>query len=126
MMKGRLIIAIITTILEEAAIFVVGVWGLPKIGVKLPLWGILLIMIGWVTYGTITYRAGTQALMIGHTIGLSNMVGVKGKVASPLNPEGMVKVNGELWKARSESGNLETGEQITVVGQDRLKLIVKK
>jgi membrane-bound ClpP family serine protease len=125
-MRGRLIVAIATTILEEAAIFVVGLWGLPKIGVNIPLWGILLIMIVWVTYGTITYKAGTQALKQRHPTGLMNMVGIKGEVTSPLKPEGMVKVNGELWKARTENGNLAAGEQIIVVGQERLTLVVKK
>jgi membrane-bound ClpP family serine protease len=125
-MRGRLIVAITTTILEEAAIFVVGLWVLPKIGILIPLWGILLIMIGWVTYGTITYRAGTQALNQGHPTGLMNMVGIKGEVISPLNPEGMIKVKGELWKARAENGNLAAGEQIIVIGRERLTLVVKK
>jgi membrane-bound serine protease (ClpP class) len=126
MMRGRLIVAITTTILEEAGIFIVGLWGLPKIGLRIPLWGILLIMIAWVTYGIITYRAGTQALNQKHATGLMNMVGIKGEVTIPLNPEGMVKVKGEHWKARSEGGNLAAGEEITVTGQERLTLIVKK
>jgi membrane-bound ClpP family serine protease len=125
-MRGRLIVAITTTILEEAAIFAVGLWGLPKIGIRIPLWGIILIMIAWVVYGNITYRAGSRALNKENTIGLVSMIGTKGEVTSPLNPEGMVKVRGELWKARSESGDISSGEEVTVTGQERLALVVKK
>jgi len=38
----------------------------------------------------------------------------------------MVKIKGELWKATSEGGVLDTGDEITVVGQDGLRLIVRK
>jgi len=59
-------------------------------------------------------------------MGLPAMVGSRGKVVSPLSPEGMVKIKGELWKAASEGGVLDIGDEITVVGQDGLRLIVRK
>ena len=59
-------------------------------------------------------------------IGLQTMVGTKGKVASPLTPEGLVRIKGELWRAVSAEGNVNTGEQVEVVEEDGLKLIVRK
>ena len=41
-------------------------------------------------------------------------------------PEGMVRIKGELWRAKSASGRMDTGEEVTVVRQDGLKLIVRK
>jgi len=59
-------------------------------------------------------------------IGLQTMIGSRGKVARPLAPEGMVRIKGELWGATSEEGEIDIGEEVIVVGEDGLKLIVRK
>lgn len=59
-------------------------------------------------------------------IGLPGMVGCKGRVASPLIPQGLVRIKGELWIAKSTSGNIDAGEEVIVVEQDGLKLVVAK
>ena len=125
-MKGRLIIAIVSTTLEEAALAVGVLWGLPKLGIHIPLWVLIIVMVAWGTYTVITYRMGSRALRKKPVNGLTAMVGSEGKVVSPLGPEGMVRIKGELWKAKSAGGEMDTGEKVTVVGQDGLKLIVRK
>ena len=124
-MTGRLILAIVSTILEETAIVVIVLWGLPQIGVDIPLAGLIALMVAWGTYSVITYRMGSRALMKKPVISLPHMVGGKGKVVSPLAPEGLVKIKSELWVAESASGEIEPGAQVIVVAQDRLKLIVR-
>ncbi|UCD09118.1 MAG: hypothetical protein JSU79_00270 [Dehalococcoidales bacterium] len=126
MNRPRLIFAIISTIIEEIAIAAAGIWGLPKIGVDFPLWGIGLIMIAWLSYSVYTFKKGTKALMIGHILGMPNMVGTKGRVTSSLNPEGWVRIRGELWSATSISGEIRQGRDVIVTGQKRLKLEVKE
>ena len=54
------------------------------------------------------------------------MVGCKGEVVSRLVPEGMVRIKGETWRARSDSGEIQEGIEVIVVAQDRLELIVQK
>jgi membrane-bound serine protease (ClpP class) len=54
------------------------------------------------------------------------MVGSQGKVVSPLDPQGVVRIKGELWKATSAAGRIDTGEEVTVVRQEGLKLIVRQ
>ena len=125
-MKGRLIIAIISTLLEEAALAVIVLWGLPKLGIHIPLWVLILVMLGWGAYTVITYRMGSRALRRKPVHGLTAMLGSEGEVVSPLAPEGMVRIKGELWRAKSASGRMDTGEEVTVVEQDGLKLIVRK
>ncbi len=50
----------------------------------------------------------------------------KGIVVRDLNPEGMIKARGELWKARSEDGKtIETGTEVEVVRAETLNLWVK-
>ena len=125
-MKGRLIIAIVSTTLEEAALAVGVLWGLPKLGIHIPLWVLIIVMAAWGAYTVTTYRMGSRALRRKPIVGLLNMVSSKGKVVRSLVPEGLVRIKGELWRAESASGRLDTGEKVTVVGQDGLKLIVRK
>ena len=123
---ARLILAIFSTMLWEAALVAIILWGLPELGIKIPLAGLIALMAVLGAYSVITYRIGSQALRRKPIIGLPDMIGTKGRVISPLAPEGTVKIGDELWEAASITNSIETGEKITVVAQDRLKLIVRK
>jgi len=122
----RLVLAIISILLEEGAIFVIWRWALPHFDIELPLYVLVTIMVGWLVYAVATFIIVTRALGKKAFIGLQTMVGSKGKVARPLAPEGMVRIKGELWGATSEEGKMDIGEEVTVVGEDGLKLIVRK
>jgi membrane-bound serine protease (ClpP class) len=125
-MSARLILAIISTLLEEAALVAIVLWGLPRLDIEIPLAGLIALMAAWGVYSVVTYRRGSRALRKRPLGGLPDMVGSQGGVVSPLVPEGLVRIKGELWQAKSASGRMDTGEEITVVGQDGLKLIVRK
>jgi membrane-bound serine protease (ClpP class) len=60
------------------------------------------------------YAAGEES-MIGHT----------GTVREPLNPSGMVFVDGALWQATSRTGPLAAGAAVRVVAVDGLRLSVE-
>ena len=125
-MTARLILAIISTLLEEAAIVVIALWGLPQVGIQIPIPGLIVLMAIWGTFSIFTYRMGSRALRKKPTIGLPDMTGSKGKVVSPLVPEGLIKIKGELWMAKSANGDIDINEEVTVVERDGLKLIVRK
>ena len=125
-MMARLILAIISTLLEEAALVVIVLWGLPQIGIQLPLPGLLAVMVVWGAYSVFTYRIGSRALRQKPVMSLPDMVGCQGKVVSPLAPEGLVKIRGELWVAKSDSGEMKVGKEVIVVRQDSLKLLVRE
>ena len=125
-MTGRLIFFIISALLEEAAIAVIVLWGLPQVGIQIPLWGLIIIMVAWIAYSIITFRLGTRALIRKEIAGLPNMIGTKGKVVSSLTPEGLVRIKGELWVAKSATGEMKPGGEVIVVGQERLKLVVRE
>ncbi len=101
-------------------------WGLPLLGIRIPLAGLIALMVAWGAWSVITYRMGSRALRRKPVQGLTVMLGSEGEVVSPLIPEGMVRIKGELWVAKSASETMDTGEKVTVVGQDGLKLIVRK
>jgi len=125
-MTARLILAIFSTLLEEAALVVVVLWGLPQLGIHIPLAGLIALMVAWGAFSIFTYRMGSRALRRKPLIGLPGMVGSKGEVVSPLAPKGVVRIKGELWESTSAGGRIDIGEEVTVVGQDGLKLVVRK
>jgi membrane-bound ClpP family serine protease len=118
--------AILSTILEEFIIAMGVLWLLPMWDIYIPLWLLFLAMFAWAAISIFVYRKGTHALMLGHIVGLQNMVGCKGEVVSRLAPAGMVMIKGELWLARSNGGGMEEGTKVIVVSQNRLELVVRK
>jgi len=126
MTTARLILAILSTLLEEAAVVAVVLWGLPKLGIRIPLAGLIALMAALAAYAVITYQMGSRALRRKTVAGLTDMVGSKGKVVTPLDLEGLVRIKGELWKSKSVYRGIDAGEEVIVVGQDGLKLIVRR
>ena len=122
----RLVLAVISTLLEEAALVAIVLVGLPRLGIKLPVDVLIILMVVWGVFSVFTYRMGSRALRKKPIIGLPAMVGSKGKTVSPLALEGFIRIKGELWEAKSVGGEINVGEEVTVVGQDGLKLTVRK
>ena len=123
---ARLILAIISTILEEAAIYVIWRWLLPEFDIRLPFSVLIGVMAAWAVFSVSLFIFTTRTLKKQVPVGLPSMIGTKGKVSSSLAPEGMVRIKGELWVATSTEGDVNTGEEVEVVGEDGLKLVVRK
>jgi len=124
-MSGRLILAILSTLLEEAALAVVVLIGLPELGIHLPLAALIALMIGWAVVAVIVYRAGSHALRVKPMAGPEAIIGMKGEVVRPLNPDGLIKIGGELWRAKSVGSRIDIGEEVTVVKRNGTMLIVR-
>ena len=122
----RLLIAIITTSLQGAALFALWRWGLPYFGIKLPLYILVLGMIAVLIVSFFAFQIGTRTFSRRAVVGLPDMINARGKVVIPLSPEGQVIIKGEIWGARSLEEDINRGEEIIVVGQDALKLIVNR
>jgi len=125
-MTARLILAIVSTLLEEAAIVAIVLWALPEVDIEIPLPFLVVIMAAWLAYSVFTFRMGTRALKRKQIPGLPHMIGSKGEIVAALAPEGMVRIKGELWVAKSASGEMVSGGEVVVVGQDGLKLVVSE
>jgi membrane-bound serine protease (ClpP class) len=90
-------------------------------------WPVLLVVaIVALLFFVVVVRKIALAMRRPHSTGLSSLIGAKGVVRSPLEPLGQVKVNGELWRAKAEEGELLKDEPIEVVDIEGLTLIVKR
>ena len=112
--------------MEEVAIVIIWRWLLPEFGIRLSLAVLIGVMLGWAAFSVASFVFTTRIMKKQRVIGLPSMIGSKGKVASSLAPQGLVKIKGELWGATSAEGNIDPGEGVEVVGEDGLKLVVRK
>jgi membrane protein implicated in regulation of membrane protease activity len=58
-------------------------------------------------------------------VGAQTLVGKRAEVVSACRPDGQVRLSGEIWAARC-ADDADTGETVTVVGRDRLTLVVER
>ena len=58
--------------------------------------------------------------------GKEGMIGLSGRVVDPLNPEGQVKIGGEIWKAKSIESGIDEGEEVEVMDMEGSELLVRK
>ena len=56
-------------------------------------------------------------------VGIETLVGRTAVARGPLTPEGLVRLEGELWNARSDTP-VEQGAHVVVTGIDALTLVV--
>jgi len=122
--KGYIVYSIVTGLLEEAALAAVVLWLLPLLGVNIPIWGLILLMVGYGVKEGITYRIGARALQRKPVVSSEAMVGCYGRATMPLAPDGYVRVAGELWRALSTGPNIDGGDEVVVVEVKRLTLFV--
>jgi membrane-bound serine protease (ClpP class) len=70
-------------------------------------------------------RVAASVRRLPPALSLGHVTGAQGTARTPLKPEGVVHVQGQLWSARVSTGELEAGESIRVVGRRGLVLDVE-
>ena len=122
--RSYTIYSIVVSLLEEAALVAIVLWGLPEVGTNIPLWGLIALMVALGVCCYVLYEVGRKALRKRPSVTLEALIGSKGEVVVPLAPQGYVKIGGELWKALSNEVVVNAGEEVLVVGIKGLVLSV--
>lgn len=95
-------------------------------GVIVTFWAIALVSLfvaGFAAIGIyLVVRTHTQPI----TTGQEGMIGQLAEVRQALTPEGMVFVDGALWRASCEDGEAEVGDYVRVTGVYALRLTVRR
>lgn len=123
---ARGIIAVTSTAIEETGIWAVWHFVLPEFNINLSIGSLIGAMSAWMAFSIWLFTFTTFALKKQKPAGAPSMIGTRGKAASDLSPSGMVRIKSELWSALAVDGDIITGQDITVVGEDRMKLKVRK
>ena len=124
--RWHTIYSIIISALQAAAIAVLIIVVLPILGINIPVWGIVSILTAYAVFAYIMYRISHPTVLYKPVTSPEAIVGKDGVVEVDLNPEGYVRVEGELWKAACPGGDLYKGDMVVVTGMEGLKLTVEK
>lgn len=95
-----------------------------------------IVSISWsVIFATTTATAlfflfvvgmGLKAQRLKPATGIATLIGSTGEAISPIDPAGMIKINGEMWNAESLSGKINAGESVIVKEIKNLTLYVEQ
>lgn len=97
-------------------------WLLPRLGITIPLWGLIIMMAALGTHACVSYWLGRKALARQSVVPPG--VGTRGRATTLIAPTGYVRVEGELWRA-SSSSTIDAGEEIAVAGRERMTLLIR-
>jgi len=86
----------------------------------------LVALCAWVAKDAILYPFVKSAYDAAVPCGADRLVGETGTAVTAIDPEGRVRIRGELWNARlKDGGRLAAGCTIAVVSSDGLTLLVR-
>ncbi len=93
------------------------------IRISLPMVIVIALLLG--TFAFITHKMIIPSFHKRKVTGSEGMIGVKGEVTESLTPVGLIIVEGEYWKAKSVAGDIAVGEEVEILGLDKLTLEVR-
>ena len=134
-----LVVLVLSIIIESATLALVSIWFIPASIVSLvlalcnvPLW-VQVIAFVVISIGTLTFLRPVFKKMLKIKTTPTNadaLIGQQGIVVEEINnieAQGAVKIDGQVWSARSSDGeNIAEGEVVTVSSIEGVKLICKK
>ena len=112
-------------VFDEAALAAVVLWLLPRFGINISIWLLIVLMAAWAVYSCLTSMLVGKLIGRAASVGPEALIGVKCITTTPLSPEGYVRVGTELWRACSMAEGIETGTEVIIVGVNRLTLLVR-
>jgi membrane-bound serine protease (ClpP class) len=116
---------VLVLLLDEAAVVALLLLALWFFHVPIPLSVaiVLALLLGVLIF--IIHRAVIPSFRARQVTGREGMIGLEGKVIEPLAPKGVVRIEGEYWRAKSVDGDIAAGENVEVVGLNKLILEVR-
>lgn len=122
----RTSLTILVVLLDEIILVAIVLFVLWKLGIHVPLGVVIALVVVLAAFSLILYKRIAPVLNKKQVTGGEGMLGLEGKVVTPLTPEGVIKVCGERWKAYSTGGSISADEEVVVVGLEGLKLFVRR
>jgi len=90
-------------------------------------WQVILVIVILTTgFFIFAIGFGIKAQTRKPTTGTEGIIGETGETISDLDPEGQVRIHGEIWNAESLEGIISKGTKVKVIQISNLKLTVRK
>ncbi len=117
---------VLVLLLDEAAALGLVILVLWYFKIKIPLSVAIAIALLLGTFAFITHKVIIPSFHKKKVTGSEGMIGIDGTVVAPLTPVGVVRVEGELWKAKSVDDDIGAGEEVEILELNRLILKVRR
>lgn len=85
-----------------------------------------LTLIGIAAFIAFGLYAALKIRMRQPTTGTEELIGKTTTVLEDIDPVGTVKIHGEIWQAKSDTGDIAKGEDVRIIRKEGLTLIVEK
>lgn len=89
-------------------------------------WGVLVpVVVGFAAFGGLVVFAVGRSMVRAQTAGVNELIGLVGKCATAMTPDGKVFVRGEYWSATADQ-DVSVGEPVEVTAVEGMRLRVRR
>ena len=117
---------ILVLLLDEVAAVILVLLVLWYFKIRIPLAVAIVVALLLGAFVFMVHRVVIPSFHMRQVTGSEGMIGIEGEVIEPLKPTGIVRVEGEYWKAKSVDENVPAGESVEILGLNKLVLEVKR
>ncbi|MBA7606208.1 hypothetical protein ES703_13356 [subsurface metagenome] len=117
---------VLVLLLDDVAALVLVFLVLWFFRVSIPLWSMIVLGLLLGTSAFIIQKVVVPSFHRKQVTGSEGMIGLEGEVVEPLKPLGVVRVEGEYWKAKSVDGDIASGKAVEILKLNRLVLEVRR
>ena len=121
--KNWLIVLVL--LLDEVAAFVLVLLVLSFFNIRIPLWVTVVIALLLGGFAFMVHKVIIPSFHKKPVTGSEGMIGLEGTVIKPLTPFGVIRIEGEYWKAKSVDENIAVGGEVEILRLNKLTLEVK-
>lgn len=117
---------ILVSLIDDFVILAAVIGVLWYFKVKLPLWAMVVIGLVLGSYIFVRTWAVLPSIRRRKMTGAEGMIGMEAEVVETLNPTGVIRVEGELWKAKSLDGEITACEMVEIQSVKKLMVEVRR
>ncbi len=117
---------VLVLLLDEVAALVLVLLVLSFFNIRIPLWVTVVIALLLGGFAFMIHKVIIPSFHKKPVTGSEGMIGLEGTVIKPLTPFGVIRIDGEYWKAKSVDGNIAMGGEVEILRLNKLTLEVKR
>lgn len=112
-------------LLDEVAALVLVLLVLSVFNIRIPLWVTVVIALLLGGFAFMIHKVIIPSFHKKPVTGSEGMLGLEGTVIESLTPFGVIRIEGEYWKAKSVDENIAVGGEVEILRLNKLTLEVK-
>ncbi len=116
---------VLVLLLDEVAALVLVLLVLSVFDIRIPLWVAIVIALLLGGFAFMVHKVIIPSFHKKPVTGSEGMLGLEGTVIKPLTPFGVIRIEGEYWKAKSVGENIAVGAEVEILRLNKLTLEVK-